>query len=397
MLAALRSLPSSVWLLGLVSFFNDTAGELIYPVLPLYLASVLMAGPRVLGLIEGLAEATGSLLKLVSGVLSDRMRSTKGWVIAGYALAGLSRPLLALATSWPMVLALRFADRIGKGLRSSPRDALLAASVDSSRRGLAFGLHRACDNVGSVVGPLLAALLLSRQTPFEHIFLWASAGSLIAVILTLFLTEAPRPAESPRSSVGWSLAGLPASFRRYLLVLAVFTLGNASNMFLLLKGRASGVAEFQVPLLWALVSLSAALFSTHLSALSDRIGRTRLITTGWAIYALFYLLLGMADEAWMMWPLFAFYGLFMAATEGVEKALVADMVPRERLGTAFGWFNLVTGLSLLPASLLFGSLWESVSPLAAFLFSAGSATLAVLLLRLWVRPEAGAPPAGADD
>ncbi|HMV18466.1 MAG TPA: MFS transporter [Zoogloea sp.] len=387
MLTALRTLPSTVWLLGLVSFFNDTAGELVYPVLPLYLASVLMAGPRALGLIEGIAEATGSLLKLVSGVLSDRLRHTKRWVVAGYAIAGLSRPLLTLATSWPLVLALRFADRIGKGLRSSPRDALLAATVAPQHRGLAFGLHRACDNVGSVAGPLLAAALLARQVPLERIFLWASLGGAVAVALTLLIREPVRVASRPALRPGWTLATLPPAFRRYLAVLVLFTLGNASNMFLLLKSRDAGVADYQVPLLWALVSFTAALFSTPLSALSDRIGRSRLILAGWSVYALFYLLLGLAGQAWMMWPLFAFYGLFMAATEGVEKALVADLVPQEQLGTAFGWFNLAAGLTLLPASLIFGALWDALAPTAAFAFSAACAALAALLLRLWVHPE----------
>lgn len=384
MRTALASLPRSVWLLGLVSFFNDTAGELIYPILPLYLASVLMAGPRVLGLIEGIAEATGSLLKLASGIGADRMRRSKPWIVAGYAVAGLSRPLLALAASWPVVLVLRFADRIGKGLRSAPRDALLGASVPAHQRGLAYGLHRACDNAGSVVGPLLAAALLARQTPLDQIFWWASVGSVLAVLLTLLIKEEPAPPRPSAPRPDWRPGALPPAFRRYLVVLGVFTLGNASNMFLLLKAKDAGMADYQIPLLWAVVSLVAAVFATPLSALSDRVGRQRLISLGWAVYALFYLLLGLAGEGWMMWALFGFYGLFMAATEGAEKALVADLLPREQLGTGFGWFHLVSGLSLLPASLLFGSLWEAWSPLAAFGSSAALALLALVLLRRWV-------------
>lgn len=387
MLGTLRELPRTVWLLGLVSFFNDTSSELIYPLVPIYLASVLMAGPKALGIIEGIAEATGSLLKLFAGVLSDRRRSTRPWVVGGYALAASARPLLAFATSWPIVLALRFADRVGKGLRSSPRDALLARTVDPANRGLAFGLHRSLDNAGAVVGPLLAAWLLAEQVPLQTIFLWSALGGAITVCLALAIRE-PMCDPAPRGEpFTWTLRGLPLPFQRYLVVLALFTLGNSSNMFLLLRAKDLGLAEYQVPLLWALVSLTAALFSTPLSALSDRFGRTRLIVGGWSVYGVFYLLLGMNRHALLLWPLFAFYGLFMAATEGAEKALVADLVGKERLGTVYGWFNLTAGLLLLPASIIFGWLWQALSPLAAFGFSAACALLAALLLHVWALPQ----------
>ncbi|MDD5297513.1 MAG: MFS transporter [Rhodocyclaceae bacterium] len=384
MIKSLLALPRTVWLLGLVSFFNDSASELIYPLVPLYLASVLMAGPRTLGIIEGMAEATGSLLKLFSGVLADRRHSTKPWVAAGYGVAALARPLFAFATSWPMVLALRFADRVGKGLRTSPRDALLALTVAPSQRGLAFGFHRALDNAGAVVGPLLAAWLLAQQVPLKNVFLWAAVGGAIAVSLALAVREPERGANATVHRFSWTLEGLPSRFKRYLAVLALFTLGNSSNMFLLLRARDMGLPEYQVPLLWALVSLTAALFSTPLSALSDRLGRRRLIVAGWGVYALFYLALGLMGRSWLLWPLFAFYGLFLAATEGAEKALVADMAPPEMLGTAYGWFNLTIGFMLLPASIVFGWLWQTLDPLAAFAFSAGCALLSTLLLRTWV-------------
>lgn len=389
MLGCLRELPRTVWLLGLVSFFNDSTSELIYPLLPIYLASVLMAGPKTLGIIEGIAEATGSLLKLLSGVLADRRGSAKPWVVGGYALAAIARPLLAFATSWPMLLLLRFVDRVGKGLRSSPRDALVALTVDPSRRGLAFGFHRALDNAGAVVGPLLAAWLLAERVPLADIFLWAALGGAITVALTLAVREPQRNAATPGKPFSWTLHGLPSPFKRYLGVLALFTLGNSSNMFLLLRAKELGLAEYQIPLLWALVSCSAALFSTPLSALSDRLGRTRLIVGGWGVYSIFYLLLGMNPQPLLLWPLFAFYGLFLAATEGAEKALVADLVGQEMLGTAYGWFNLTAGLLLLPASVIFGGLWQSVSPLVAFAFSAACASSAALLLHLWVLRRSG--------
>lgn len=390
MLKGLFSLPATVWLLGLVSFCNDAASDLVYPLVPLFLASVLMAGPKALGLIEGVAEATGSLLKLFSGVMVDRLHRTKPWVVGGYGLAALGRPLLALAGSWPVALALRFADRVGKGLRSSPRDALLAQSVEPGQRGLAFGFHRAMDNAGAVVGPLLAAWLLARGLSIRDILLWTLAPGLLTVVLALAIREPRRDTTRPQPAFSWTLRGLPTAFKRYLLVLALFTLGNSSNMFLLLRAREMGLAEAQVPLLWALVSAVAMLFSTPLSALSDRLGRTRLILGGWMVYGGFYLLMGLNGHTlWLLWPSFACYGLFMAATEGAEKALVADLAPSALLGTAYGWFNLTAGLMLLPASLLFGWLWQTFSPEAAFGLAAGCAVLAACLLAFWVPTQPG--------
>lgn len=380
----LASLPRTVWLLGLVSLLNDAASELIYPLVPLYLASVLMAGPKALGIIEGIAEMTASLLKLFSGVLTDRTRSAKPWVVGGYGLAALARPLLAFASGWPLVLVLRFADRIGKGLRSSPRDALLARSIEPSQRGLAFGLHRAMDNAGAVIGPLAAAAMLASGLALRDIFLWAAVPGALAVALALAVRDAAPAPVASKPGFDWRLAGFPAPFRRYLLVLALFTLGNSSNMFLLLRARELGVPEAQVPVLWALVSVVAMLLSTPLSALSDRLGRQRLILSGWAVYGHFYLVLGLVGQSWALWPLFAAYGVFLAATEGAEKALVADLAPGALLGTAYGWFNLTTGIMLLPASLVFGGLWQSVGHVAAFGFSAGCALCAAMLLRFAV-------------
>lgn len=387
MLAALLRLPRTVWLLGLVSLLNDSASELLYPLVPLYLASVLMAGPKALGVVEGIAEATGSLLKLFSGVLTDRTRRAKPWVVAGYGLAAIGRPLLALAGSWPLVLLLRFADRVGKGLRSSPRDALLARSIDARQRGLAFGLHRAMDNAGAVVGPLLAAWLLAREVALRDVFLWAALPGALAVALASAVHEERQQAPQAKPVFDWGLVGFPLAFKRYLLTLALFTLGNSSNMFLLLRAHELGLPQAQVPLAWALVSVVATLLSVPLSALSDRLGRRRLILGGWMVYGLFYLALGQIGQPGLLWPLFACYGVFLGAAEGAEKALVADLAPAALLGTAYGWFNLVSGLMLLPASLVFGWLWQQAGPGAAFGFSAGCALLAVLLLRFWVADQ----------
>lgn len=383
---ALFSLPRSVWLLGLISLVNDSASEMMYPLIPLYLSGVLMAGPRVLGLIEGIAEAVASLLKLWAGVMVDRSGRSKPWIIGGYGIAGLARPVIAFVGSWPLLLLLRVADRIGKAVRAAPRDALLAANIGAGQRGLAFGLHRAMDNSGAVIGPLLAWAMLSAGVPLQQAFLWALLPGLACLALTASLRDAPPPS-APPPAFSWVLAELPTPLRRYLVVVALFTLGNSSNMFLFLRARELGVTQSQVPLLWASVSAVAALFSVPLSGLSDRFGRVRLLVTGYLAYAVFYVGMAVwAEPGWRLYVLFGLYGIFMAATEGVERALMADLAPPEQRGTAFGWLNLVMGALLLPASLLFGWLWEGLSATVAFGFSASCALAAGLLLTAWVRP-----------
>jgi MFS family permease len=380
-----RALPRTVWLVGAISLCNDAASDMIYPLVPLYLASVLMAGPKALGLIEGIAESVSSLLKLFAGVLADRSGKVRAWVIAGYAIAGFARPLIGLATSWVGVFACRFADRVGKGLRSAPRDALISLSVEPSQRGLAFGFHRAMDNFGAVVGPLAAAALLAAGMPLRQVFLFAVVPALVVIALSLLLPEPEHPAARQREPFRWTLAGMPRPFRRYLCVLALFTLGNSSNMFLLLRANELGAGATRVTLMWALFSLVAALLSTPLSALSDRWGRARTLGVAWTAYAAAYLLIGLLPAAdWALWVAFAGYGVVTAALEGTEKALVADLVPRERIGTAFGWYNLVAGVLLLPASLIFGWLWSTFAPQAAFAFGSACALLAAAALAMWV-------------
>ena len=384
MFKTLFSLPRTVWLIGLISFVNDAASEMLYPLMPLYLATVLMAGPKALGLIEGIAEATSSIFKLVSGVIVDRTKKTKPWIVIGYFLAGIGRPLIAIANSWTWVLCIRFTDRLGKGLRSSPRDALLAESVAPNQRGLTFGLHRSMDNAGAVFGPLMAAFLLSMNIPLRDIFLWAVIPGVITVVLALCLKESPREQQVVKP-FSWSLEGLSPQFKRYILVAGIFALANSSDMFLLLRARELGVPQEQIPLLWAAISLITTLFGTPLSALSDRFSRKNFILIAWCAFAFFYIAMSFSGiTIWMLCALFGIYGLFKAATEGVEKALVADLAPIGMAGTAFGWFNLVSGLMLLPASLIFGWLYESFSPQYAFLFSGSCALLAFLLLAFWV-------------
>lgn len=394
MLRAIARLPRNIWLIGLISLCNDSASEMVYPLVPLYLSAVLMAGPRALGLIEGVAEATAALLKLFSGVIMDRTRRAKPWIVLGYSLAGFGRPLIAFAGSWAGLMVIRFADRVGKGLRTSPRDALLASSIAPEQRGLAFGLHRAMDNAGAVIGPLAAFLLLSGGVELRDVFLWTALPAVLCLGLALSLREPPAPpplsgdagARAARSGFDWKLGGLPPVFRRYLVAVGLFTLGNSSNMFLLLRAGELGVPAARIPLLWAAVSAVAMLCSVPLAALSDRLGRLPLLVVGYVAYGLFYLGMGsLTESATGLVALFAGYGLFMGATEGVEKAFVADLAPAARRGAAFGWFNLVAGAMLLPASLLFGALYQSASPALAFSFSGLCSLAAAALLVFFVR------------
>ncbi|MGL4576224.1 MAG: MFS transporter [Burkholderiaceae bacterium] len=381
-------LPRTVYLLGAISFMNDAASDAVYPLLPLFIASVLMAGPQALGIVEGAANAVAALMKLISGALYDRYQKAKPWMLLGYALPAIGRPLIALATSVPMLMALRLADRVGKGLRTSPRDALLAASVAPEKRGLAFGFHRSMDHAGAVAGPLIAAALLTAGWSLQSIFIATLLPGVLCVVLTLWVKE--EGGVLPQSgAIAWQWRTLPAPLKRYLLALAVFTLGLASNMFLLLQAKQAGLTDAQIPLLWAALSGAAMLLSTPLSAWSDRVDRRRLIGWAWAAYGLLFAGFGFAP-ATAPWTLafFALYAVFLAATEGAEKALVAQLVPREQLGTAFGWFHLISGVMLLPASALFGWLWERAGARAAF---ATAAALAIAAAVLMLRAPAAQP------
>ncbi|HET9013038.1 MAG TPA: MFS transporter [Gemmatimonadaceae bacterium] len=383
-------LTRNVLALGVVSFFTDISSEMIYPLLPLFLATVLGGSVSMIGAIEGAAESTASLLKLASGWWSDRVRRRKPLVLGGYALAAFARPLVAFATSPLQVLAIRLTDRVGKGVRSSPRDALIADSVDPSIRGRAFGFHRAADHAGAVVGPLVAfALLRWNHIELRTLFAFAALPGLLAVVvLALAVREVPaspvprvdgrtRAAERDRSrSDASDPSPLGARFWTVLGVILLFTLGNSTDAFLLLRATQLGVPTALVPILWAMLHVVKSASSTPGGALSDALGRKPLIVAGWMLYAAVYLAFGRATEAWQVWALFAVYGVFFGLTEGSEKALVADLVPAARRGTAFGWYNLAIGLGALPASLLFGALWDRFGPAVAFSFGAGLALAA---------------------
>ncbi|HEX4438965.1 MAG TPA: MFS transporter, partial [Thermoanaerobaculia bacterium] len=373
-------LPSGVWTLGWVSFLSDVASDMIFPLLPDFLTRVLGAGPAALGLIEGVAEATASLMKAVSGWWSDRVRRRKPIVVAGYSIAAAARPLIGLAASWPQVLAIRFADRVGKGVRTSPRDALLADLVPAGERGRAYGLQRAMDNAGALVGPLLAAALLKFFLDDErHVFLLAAIpGALAVALLAWKIKETPKetpPSPRPSSPVPGEreMASLPSRLKLAIGIFVLFTLASATDAFLLLRARDLGVALWEIPLLWAMFNGLKAAAGVPGGILADRLGRIRTILAGWVVYAVAYAGFALASRPAHLWGLFAFYSLFYALTEGAERALVADLAPPRMRGRAFGAFHASVGLAALPASILFGVLWKAYSPAAAFFTGAALA------------------------
>jgi MFS family permease len=387
-----KGLPANVLALSAVSLLNDTSSEIIYPLLPAFLALTLGASPFAIGLIEGFAESIASLLKLFSGYLSDKFGNRKLPVFLGYSLASLTRPILAFVTSWQQVLFVRMTDRIGKGIRGAPRDALLADSVPPERRGIAFGFNRAADHLGAVLGPIAAFILLyflagNPEKPtaqdYSQVFLFASIPVVFGLFVIVFFVKdekKAKPIQENITPIKLSLKEFDGNFKRFLVVIALFTLSNSTDAFLLLRAEQSGIKPAILPLLWMVLHLSKLFFSLIGGHWSDKFGRKTLIFTGWIIYALVYAAFAFIDSAWQAWVLFIIYGAYFGLTEGVEKALVADLVEPEKRGTAYGFYNLAFGITVFPASLLFGLLWSQFGVMTAFLFSAAISVGAAILL-----------------
>lgn len=379
--ATKAGLDRNVYALAAVSFFTDVSSEMIYPLLPVFLTTVLGAGAGFIGAIEGAAESVAALLKLASGWWSDRVRKRKTFVVAGYTLASVVRPLVAIAQNATQVLLIRVSDRVGKGLRNSPRDALIADSVDPSVRGRAFGLRSAADNAGALLGPLIAFALLKWLGFSLRTVFWLSAipGALAIILSIVGVREVVR--KSAASGKKPALAtGMGARFWVFLAVIFIFTLGNSTDAFLLLRAKDLGVPVALAPILWALLNAVKSVFNIPGGALSDRIGRRPLLIAGWLVYAAVYFAFARATQAWHAWALFAVYGVFFGLTEGTELALVADVVPAAQRGAAYGWYYLAVGIGALPASLMFGALWDRFGSPTAFSVGASLALVAALLL-----------------
>ena len=388
-----EKLPRQVKALGLVSFFNDAASEMIVPLMPIFVTSTLGLGPHILGIMEGAAESVAAILKYLSGWWSDRLKRRKPLAVAGYFLSSLLRPLMGAATAAWHVVSIRSADRIGKGVRTSPRDALLASWAAPGARGKAFGFHRAMDHAGAVVGPLIAMALLSwGSLDLRTLFFLSAVPGAIAVALMLFAVKERsidrgvdncEPAE--RQSDPEKIDGSDRrSFSLFLVAMVVFTLGNSTDIFLVLHAHQLGVPLAFAPLLWVVLHMAKTAFATPGGALSDRIGRKNAILIGWGVYALAYFGLAMATDAWQVWPLLAFYGLFYGLTEGPERALTADLVPSNRRGGGFGLYHLSIGFASFPASVVAGYLWEIYGAGVALGVGAVCAVLASLILAFGV-------------
>ncbi|MFA5843793.1 MAG: MFS transporter [Coriobacteriia bacterium] len=365
--------PRNVAALGIVSLLTDASSEMVYPILPFFLSTALGAPVAVVGLIESVAEATASLTRVGSGWLSDRLGKRRPLVLAGYSLSDLAKPLLAFAPSWPAVLALRFVDRFGKGIRTAPRDALIADSSTEADRGLNFGVHRALDTVGAAIGPLVAFLVLSRAAnAYRTVFLISAVPGVLAVVL---LSRLVREVPASQSSAGAgravppSLRGLGRPFIVFTTMSAVFALGNTSDAFLVLRARDLGAPEALVALMYALFNVVGALVAVPAGMRSDRVGRRKVVAAGFALYALVYAGFAAGGPSWSPWVLFAAYGVPYGMTEGLTRAFVVDLVGEDRRATAIGGYTFVLGLVALPASAFGGLLWDLVSPSAPFWFS----------------------------
>jgi MFS family permease len=394
--AGLRTLPRNVWAVSLTSFFMDISSEMVINILPLFLSNVLGVKTNIIGLIEGVAEATASLLKVFSGWLSDRLRARKWLAVSGYALSALSKPFFYVSNSWGAVASVRWADRVGKGIRTAPRDALVADSIDERHRGLAFGFHRAADTGGAVLGLLIALgavwlaqagdVQLSHST-FRTVVLISLVPAFLAV-LSLALGAEDVPVTARRKMPKFAFRSLGKRFCIFMLIVGLFDLGNSSDAFLVLRAQERGLNVIGVLGMLVTFNLVYTLVSTPAGSLSDRVGRQRLIVGGWLVYAAIYLGFALAGKGWHVWVLYAIYGVYYGLAYGTTKAMVADIVPEALRGTAYGTYNAVLGILDFPASLIAGFLWHGVGtwegfgPSAPFFFGGAVALTAALLMAL---------------
>jgi len=396
--ASIKQLPRNVWAVSLTSFFMDVSSEMVINILPLFLANVLGVQTSIIGLIEGMAESIASILKLFSGWLSDKLGERKWIAVIGYGLSAISKPFFYFANSWEAIAAVRWIDRAGKGIRTAPRDALVADSVTPETRGLAFGLHRAMDTAGAMVGILIALLAvwlaqknsldLIRPT-FQTIVLISLLPALLAV-LSLAIGAKDVPVNGQRAAPKFSLRSMGRPFTVFLVIVSIFTLGNSSDAFLVLRAQNLGISVTGILLMLAMFNLIYSLISTPAGSLSDRIGRKRLVVGGWLVYAAIYLGFAFAQAAWQVWALYVVYGLYYGMAFGTANALVADLVPENLRGTAFGTYNAVIGVLTFPASFIAGLLWQGIGawhgfgPSAPFLFGGSLALIAALLMAFWL-------------
>ena len=402
---SIKNLPRNIWAVSLTSFFMDISSEMVINIIPLFLSNVLGVKTNIIGLIEGIAESTASILKIFSGWLSDKLHSRKWLAVTGYAISALAKPFFYFASTWGWVAGVRWADRVGKGIRTAPRDALVADSISEEQRGLAFGFHRAADTAGAMIGLLIALgivwaaqsqdRLLSQGT-FRLVVLVSLLPALLAVLsMTIGVKDIQSDKTSPAPK--FALKALGKRFLVFMAIVGIFDLGNSSDAFLVLRAQERGISVLGILGLLATFNLVYTAVSTPAGSLSDRLGRKRVIVGGWLVYALVYLGFGLASTGWHIWILYIVYGLYYGLAYGTAKALVADLVPEPLRGTAYGTYNAILGIIDFPASLIAGILWQGIGtwqgfgPSAPFLFGAALALTASVLMMLW-KPGTGTLP-----
>ena len=397
---SIKDLPRNIWAVGLTSFFMDVSSEMVINILPLFLSNVLGVKTNIIGLIEGVAESTASILKLFSGWLSDKLHARKWLAVAGYGLSALSKPFFYFANTWGWVAGVRWVDRVGKGIRTAPRDALVADSISEDKRGLAFGFHRAADTAGAMVGLLVALLIVWMaqssnvelgQATFRTVVLASLIPAFLAVLSLAVGVKEVKPT-SERAAPKFAFKALGKPFMTFMIIVGIFDLGNSSDSFLVLRAQERGISVIGILGLLAVFNLVYTVISTPAGSLSDKVGRRNIIIGGWVVYALVYLGFGLASAAWQVWLLYIVYGLYYGMAYGTTKAMVADLVPVELRGTAYGTYNAILGIIDFPASLIAGILWQGAGgwagfgPSAPFLFGAAMALLALVMFILWKPP-----------
>ncbi|MBF0565530.1 MAG: MFS transporter [Nitrospirae bacterium] len=379
-------LSHNVFFAGLVSLFMDVSSEMIYPLVPLFLANVLGVNKSVIGLIEGVAESTASLLKVFSGWFSDRVGNRKWLMAVGYGISTVSRPMLALAANWHTVMGYRFIDRFGKGIRTSPRDAIIAESTDKDHLGRAFGFHRSMDTVGAVIGPALAFLFLAMLANDYRKVFWISIipGAIAVLIIVLFIREKTKVNKSSAERPKLTLKHFDWKFKYFVFIAALFALGNSSDVFLILRAQQTGIPAHIIPVVYLMFNVVYSISGVIAGASADKYGKKRIILLGFVLFAFLYYGFAIASEPKTIWILFSLYGIFMGLTEGVQKAFLATIIPADFKATAFGVYNTAVGLAMLPASLVGGWLWDHVSPSATFYYGSATAAASSILFIVFI-------------
>ncbi|NMB84116.1 MFS transporter [Candidatus Roizmanbacteria bacterium] len=383
-----NSVPVVVYLLSAVSFFNDIASEMLYPVMPIFITQILGAPVFVVGIIDGIAEGASAFFKSVFGRLSDRLQRRKIFVVSGYSASAFSKIIIAVSSTWPMVFLGRFTDRLGKGIRTGARDAMLLETTDRSNKGLIFGIHRSIDSAGAVVGPLITLILLkSFSENIRTILMIAAIPSFIGLLFFFFIKEAKKNVKTAKKSFSFDFSSIPNNFKVFLVVTALFSLGNSSDSFLILQSKSLGLSVSSVVLVYIVYNLVYTLLSTPAGILADRLGAKNVFPAGLFIYGIVYLGFAFNRNVQYIWILFAAYGAYIAFTDGVSKALIGNIIKKEEAGTAYGLSQTVTSVGTLFASVIAGFIWSALGAKTTFIFASACTFLSLIVYIFFLKKD----------